>query len=123
MADYVPVFKPGEELTFTAAADIVGGRLVRIVGNNSVQETSGVTAGWIGIAAQDAKAGQRVLVYSGGVQEPTVDGAVVAGDPLVAGPNGRVVAIGSVTNYAQVVGVALTAQPTAGQTARARFVR
>lgn len=123
MADYVPVFKPGEDITQTAADDIVGGRLVRVVGNNSVQETSAATGGWLGIAAQDAKAGERVLVTSGGVQEPIVNGAVVAGDVLVAAANGRVAAIGSVTDYSQVVGVALTAQPTAGQTVRARFAR
>ncbi|HEY1117266.1 MAG TPA: capsid cement protein [Acidimicrobiales bacterium] len=88
-----------------------------------MEETTGATSAWLGIAAQDAQAGQKVLVTSGGVQEPTVDGAVTAGDTLVAGPNGRVTAIGAGTDYSQVVGIALTSQPTAGLLCRARFIR
>ncbi|MEV1295785.1 capsid cement protein [Pseudonocardia sp. NPDC049635] len=123
MADYVPVFKPGEDLTMTAAADIVGGRLVRVSGNNTVQETSAATSGWLGIATQDAKSGSKVTVTSGGVQEPTVAAAVVAGDVLIPAADGRVTPIAAAEDYSQVVGIALTAQPTAGQKCRARFIR
>lgn len=123
MADYVPVFKPGEDLTFTAGAAIVGGRLVAISGANTVTETGGATAAWIGVATQDAASGAKVAVTSGGVQEVTAAAAVVAGDILIPAATGRVTPIGAGTTYSQVVGVALTAAAGAGSTVRVRFVR
>jgi hypothetical protein len=33
MADYLPKFKPGQAVTFTASADVTGGRLVAVTGN------------------------------------------------------------------------------------------
>lgn len=123
MADYIPVFKPGEDLTMTAGATIVGGRLVAVSAANTVTETSAATAAWLGVATQDAASGARVGVTSGGVQELIVNAAVAVGDVLIPAATGRVAPIGAGTNYAQVVGIALTAQSTAGQTCRARLVR
>lgn len=123
MGDYVPVFKPGEDITLTAGAAITGGQLVALSAANTVVPTSAATGAWIGVAAQDAASGEKVAITAGGVQEPLVGSAVVVGDRLIPAASGRVVPIGAGTDYSQVVGIALTAQSTAGQPVRARFVR
>lgn len=123
MGDYIPVFKPGTDVTYTAGAAIVGGRLVALSAAETVTETSASTAAWMGVAKQDAASGSKVAVTSGGVQELIVDSAVAVGDVLVPAANGRVAPIGAGTNYAHVVGVAQTAQSTAGQTCRAKMAR
>lgn len=123
MADYIPVFKPGTDVTFTAGAAVVGGRLVALSAAETVIETSASTAAWMGVASQDAASGAKVAVTSGGVQELIVSAAVTVGDVLVPAAAGRVAPIGAGTNYAHVVGVALTAQSTAGQTCRAKLAR
>lgn len=122
MADYIPVFKPGEDLTMTAAATITGGQLVYVSAANSVTPTAGATAAWLGVATTDATSGQKVGITSGGVQEITASGAVAVGDVLIPASNGRVAAIGAGTNYAQVVGIALTAAAD-GAKPRVRMVR
>lgn len=123
MADYIPVFKPGEDLTMTAGGAIVGGRLVVLSAANTVVEASAASDKWLGVATMDAASGTKVGVTSGGVQEVTVNAAVAVGDVLIPAASGRVTPIAAGTNYAQVVGIALTAQGTAGQTCRVRFVR
>lgn len=122
MADYVSVFKPGEDLTMTAAATITGGQLVYVSAANSVTPTAGATAAWLGVATTDAANGAKVGITSGGVQEVTASGAVAVGDVLIPAAAGKVAAIGGGTNYAQVVGIALTAAADAAK-ARVRFVR
>lgn len=123
MADYIPVFKPGQDLTMTAGADVVGGELVFVSAANAVQKTSGATAAWLGVATTDAASGAKVGVTSGGVQDLIASAAIAVGDVLIPAANGRVAPIGAGTNYAQVVGIALTAQATAGQTARVKMAR
>lgn len=123
MADYIPVFKPGEDITQTAGAAIVGGRLVAVSGANTVTETSGATAAWLGVARQDAASGAKVVVTSGGVQEIVAGAAVAAGDVLIPAATGRVVPIGAGTNYAQVVGVALSAAGAGGTAVRVKMAR
>lgn len=123
MADYVPVFEDGDELTMAAGAAIVGGRLVVLSAANTVVESSGASAAWLGVATTDAASGAKVGVVSGGVQEVAVNAAVAVGDVLIPAASGRVTPIAAGTDYAQVVGIALTAQGTAGQTCRVRFVR
>ncbi|QJY46662.1 capsid cement protein [Pseudonocardia broussonetiae] len=123
MADYIPVFKPGTDVTFTAGAAITGGRLVALSAAETVIETSATTAAWMGAAVQDAASGAMVGVTSGGVQELIVNAAVAVGDILVPAANGRVTPIAAGTNYAHVVGIATTAQSTAGQTCRVKMAR
>lgn len=123
MADYVPVFKPGQDMTFTAGAAITGGELVYASAAGAVQKTSGATAAWLGVATRDADTGEKVGVTSGGVQELIAGSAIAVGDVLIPAANGRVAPIGVSTDYSQVVGVALTAQPTTGQKCRVRMAR
>ncbi len=122
MAEYVPVFKPGEDITLTAGAAITGGRLVRASAASTVVETSAAVASWIGVATTDAASGGKVGITSGGVQEVTASGAVAVGDVVIPAANGRVAAIGAGTNYAQQVGIALTAAAD-GALVRVKFAR
>lgn len=122
MADYVPVFKPGEDLTMTAGGTITGGQLVSVSAANTVIATAAATGAWLGVATTDATSGQKVGITSGGVQELTASGAIAAGDVLIPASAGRVAAIGAGTTYSQVVGIALTAAADAAK-ARVRMVR
>lgn len=123
MADYVPVFKPGEDITLTAGAAITGGQLVYVSAANTVLLTSAATAAWLGVATTDAASGAKVGVTSGGVQEVVAGGAVAAGANVIPAADGKVVTIGAETNYARVVGIALTAAAADGDKIRVRFVR
>jgi predicted RecA/RadA family phage recombinase len=123
MGDYIPVFKPGDDITMTAGAAITSGELVYVSAANAVQKTAGANAAWLGVATTDAASGAKVGITSGGVQELVVAAAVVAGDVLISAANGRVTPLASETNYARVVGIALTAQPTTGQKCRVKMAR
>lgn len=124
MADYIPVIEDRDaSFTMTAGGAIVGGRLVVVSAANTVIEGSAASGAWLGVATQDAASGAKVGVVSGGIQELPVNAAVVAGDVLIGAATGRVTPIAAGTNYSQVVGVALTAQSTAGQTCRVRMAR
>ncbi|ORL01558.1 capsid cement protein [Prescottella equi] len=106
MADHTPDYLTGAAVTFLASADVTGGQLVAISGNESVAPTSAATAAWRGVAAFDAKAGDGVTVLSGGVHTLTSTGAIAAGAVVIAAAGGKVAAIGSGTDYSQVVGIA-----------------
>ncbi len=121
MSDYVPVFKPGDDLTLTAGSAITGGQLVSLSAANTVVPVSAATAAWMGIALQDAASGAPVVVSAQGVHEVAVAAAVVAGDVVIPAATGRVTPIGGGTTYSQQVGVALTAQAVVGQTCRVLF--
>lgn len=108
MADYLPKFKPGQAVTFTASADVTGGRLVEITGNRSVGPAGADSAKVAGVAAQDTKAGESVTVYTraGGVHGLVASGAVAAGAKVSAAATGKVQTVGSTENP---VGLALEA--------------
>ncbi|AEA27916.1 hypothetical protein Psed_5789 [Pseudonocardia dioxanivorans CB1190] len=123
MADYIPIFKPGDDITMTAGAAINAGELCYVSAANTVQKTAAAVEDWLGVATTDAPSGGKVGITSGGVQELAVAAAVVAGDVLISAANGRVTPIASETNYARVVGIALTAQSTTGQKCRVKMAR
>ncbi|KDA05557.1 hypothetical protein DC31_13875 [Microbacterium sp. CH12i] len=108
MADYLPKFKPGQAVTFTASANVVGGRLVEVTGNRTVGPAGADAADVVGVAAFDALAGDPVTVYMrpGGVHPLTASAAIVAGVKVSAAAAGKIQTIGSTTNP---VGLALEA--------------
>lgn len=108
MADYLPKFKPGQAVTFTASADVTGGRLVAITGNRTVGPAGADSAAVVGVAGFDAKAGERVTVFTraGGVQQLTANGAVSAGVKVSAAAAGKIQTLGTTTNP---IGLALEA--------------
>lgn len=107
MADYVPLFKPGQAITRQASAAITGGRMVVVSGNGTVAESAGASAAWVGVAGFDCASGDQVTVYAGGVQRPIASGAITAGDIVVTAAAGRVVT-NAAPGAGQQVGVALS---------------
>jgi predicted RecA/RadA family phage recombinase len=108
MADYLPKFKPGQAVTFSVSADVTGGRLVAITGNRSVGPAGADSAAVVGVASRDAKAGERVTVFTraGGVQQLTASGAIAAGAKVSSAAAGKVQTVGATTNP---IGLALEA--------------
>ncbi len=86
MADYTPVFLPGEAISLTASGTIAGGDPVEVSGNGTVAKAAGAnSAKVVGMAGNDAAANARVTVYSRGtVHEGLADGGITAGDQVVA---------------------------------------
>lgn len=138
MSDYLPVFKPGENITLSASAAIVGGQLLVVSGSGTVAPAAAASApGWVGVAAFDAASGVRVGVASGGVQELICTTAVVAGDLVVSsGTAGQVASVaattataaataataGDINSTRAIVGLALTSA-AAGAKARIKMER
>lgn len=116
MADHTHLFNPGAAVTFTAEVAVVGGRLVEVSGNREVSPATAKTAAWVGAAAFDAAAGDKVTVLRGGVQKILASGAITAGGLVVAATDGKVIALAAVTtptaadvtDTRAIVGVALT---------------
>ncbi|MDQ4502176.1 capsid cement protein [Sinomonas sp. ASV322] len=116
MSTHIHLFDPGATVTFTAAADVAAGQLLAVAGNRSVSPAAAKSAAWIGAAAFDAKAGEKVAVLRGGVQRLTASGTVAAGTLVVAAAGGKVAALAPVTtptpadvaDTRAVVGIALT---------------
>jgi hypothetical protein len=108
MADYLPKFKPGQAVTFTASADVTGGRLVAITGNRTVGPAGADSAAVVGVAGFDAKAGERVTVFTraGGVQQLTASGAIAAGVKVSSAAAGKIQTLGTTANP---IGLALEA--------------
>ena len=47
MPEYAPIYKPGQEITRTASADITGGQLVVVSGNDTVAPSAADSAAWL----------------------------------------------------------------------------
>ncbi|MDE9364579.1 DUF2190 family protein [Luteipulveratus sp. YIM 133132] len=121
MADYLPLFKPGTDLTMAVTADVVGGQVVELTGVESVGPAGAASTKWFGVAGYDAKAGSRVVVYKGGTQRPVASGAVAVGDLVTTAAGGKVVTAAT-PSVGAFVGVAVSAA-TDGQTVLIDFVR
>lgn len=115
MADYLPQFSPGDAVTFTASADVTGGRLVEITGDRTVAHAAAGSTKVAGVAGFNAAEGELVTVYSGAVQRPIAAGAIAAGDRVAAAADGKVATAESGT-----IGLALAAAAD-GETASVRF--
>lgn len=108
MADHIPFWKPGADVTLTASAAVTGGQVVMISGNDSVAPASAASAAWFGVAAFDAAAGDKVTVHRGGVHPLTASGAIAAGANVITAAAGAVATLGAGTPD-QVVGIAVSA--------------
>jgi hypothetical protein len=108
MSDYIPRHTPGTAVTFSASADVIGGRLVIASGAKTVAPATADAANVVGVAGFDAKSGDQVTVYTRptGVHALVAAGAIAAGAQVAAGAAGKVVTIGESENP---VGIALEA--------------
>lgn len=112
MADYAPLFMPGDVITCVTSADVTGGRLVEVSGSGTVAHAGAASAKVVGVAAFDAASGTNVSVHGRGqVHISTAAGAITAGDRVNAAATGTVATgVAALTN----VGIAMT---TAADTA------
>lgn len=122
MADYVPLFTPGQDFTSQASAAITGGQILAVSGSGTVAPAGANAKNWVGVATQDASNGDKVGVTSGGVQRLTASGAVTAGDLVVCAAAGQVSTLAAaaataaasaqtqtdIENTRAIVGLALT---------------
>lgn len=90
MADYQPKFLPGREVTFTASADVTGGRVVVITGDESVAHSAGPSAKVAGVAMYDALAGEKVVVQSLATHRLIASGEITPGDAVASAADGKV---------------------------------
>lgn len=112
MAEYAPLFMPGDVITCTTSAAVTGGRLAAVSGNGVVAHAGAASTAVIGVFAHDAASGALVAVHGRGqVHVSTAAGAITAGDRVNAAATGTVAtAAAAVAN----IGVAMT---TAADTA------
>ncbi|MGO5255085.1 capsid cement protein [Collinsella sp. LCP21S3_D3] len=104
MSDYLPQFKPGQTVTFTASAAVKGGQCVEVTGDRRVAATSGASTKYIGVAGHSAAAESKVVVHlRGHVQLVKAKGAVTAGQHVVTAVDGCVAA-----NETNPIGLAIT---------------
>jgi len=95
MGDYVPKFAPGAAVTFTASADVIGGRLVEVSGDRMVAHAAADSDSIAGVAARDTKAGESVLVFGSAVHRLIAADAIAAGGSVSAAADGKASAAGS----------------------------
>lgn len=122
MAEYQPLYKPGQAITRAASGTITGGQLVIVSGSGTVAASTAATHSWLGVAGFDVVSGQNVTVFGGGVQRLTATGSITAGNTVEAATAGTVAAHTNGTNDVNIIGVALTTV-TNGQTVEVAFVR
>lgn len=122
MADYLPLYKPGDSITRQASATIVGRQVLVVSGSGTVAPSSAASGAWLGVAAFDAASGEQVTVHKGGTHLLTASGSITAGARVAAAAAGAVADFAAGTDYSQVVGIALTTV-TNGQLVEVDLVR
>lgn len=123
---------PGDHITVTAGATIVGGQMVKLSANRTVIPTAATAeARVLGVALYNAASGDtNVTVATDGVWPLTASGAIAAGDDLVGAAAGAVAALAAaagavaadINNARNVVGMALEAI-TNTNTGRCKLMR
>lgn len=98
MADGVPFFKPGDDLTGHCTAAVVGQKLVAISGNVQADGTysiaqAGAGVVCVGVAMRDGAIGDRIPMVTEGVIGIVSTGALAAGTEVQAGANGEIIAL------------------------------
>jgi hypothetical protein len=69
MAEYIPIFKPGQAITLKASASITGKQVVAVSGSGTVAPAGAASTAFVGVAGFDAATNDNVTIYAGGVQE------------------------------------------------------
>ena len=120
MAEYIPLFKPGNAVPRVASATITAGQVLAVSGSGTVGPAGANALNWVGVAGFDAASGDTVTTFAGGVQRLVASGGITAGDLVVCAASGAVSTLaavttptaGDVTNTRAIIGVALTTATT-----------
>lgn len=107
MAQYLPLFRPGQTVTFGATSDVTGGHPVQVgTDDRSVAPAEAASTTYIGVAGHDAAAGEKVTVEVGSpIHLLVASGSVDLGEKVEAAGGGRV----RTATTGTVIGTALTA--------------
>lgn len=116
MAEFLPLFKPGQSYTATTSADVTAGQALIVSGDGTVGPGTANSIAYAGVAAADATNGNVVTVYRPAVAWMTSSGAITAGAQVVLAASGAVSALAAVstptaadvTNTRATVGLAMT---------------
>lgn len=116
MAEFLPLFKPGESYTATLSADVTAGQALIITGDGTVGPGTANSIAYCGVAGADASNGGVVTVFAPKVAWMTSSGAITAGTQVTLAASGAVQALAAVTtptaadvtNTRATIGVALT---------------
>lgn len=92
MGQYLPLFRPGDTVTFTATAAVTGGQPVEVsTADRGVAPAAAASAKYVGVAGHDAATGETVTIEIGKpIHELTASGAVTRGQKLEAAGSGKV---------------------------------
>lgn len=107
MAQYLPLFRPGQTVTFDVTSDVTGGTPVQLgTADRSVAPAGAASTTYVGVAGHDAAIGDKVTVEVGGpIHLLIAAGAIARGAAVEAAAGGAV----QTATTGTVIGVALTA--------------
>jgi len=110
VSDYLPKHVPGVAISLTASANLTGGRVLVVTGEQTVAHAGADAPLIAGVASRDVKSGERVGVYPlGGVHRLTAAGPITAGAAVATAAAGKVSASGD-----NKIGTALSAAAADG---------
>jgi len=115
MSDYVPLYEGDVPSSHTTSGAVVGGNMLAVSGDGTVNVAGANAVNWVGVAAFDAASGARVTIHRSGVQLLVASGSITAGDQVVCAASGKVSTLAAVTtptaadvtNTRAIVGIAL----------------
>lgn len=92
MAQYLPLFRPGQTVTFDVTTAVTGGTPVEVgTADRSVAPAAAASTKYVGIAGHDAAVGDKVTVEVGNpIHLMTASGPVTRGAELETAGVGRV---------------------------------
>lgn len=119
MADYTPVYLPGQTWSATVSAAVTGGQLVAVSATGTIGPAGAASLAVVGVAAHDqlTVGGKVTVILNKVIHETVASGAITAGDNLLSAAGG-LVATGAAAVGTRI-GIALT---TAANAALVRWV-
>lgn len=92
MVNYLPLYRPGETVTFNVTTAVTGGQAVEVgTADMSVAPAGVASAKYVGVAGHDAAIGDKVTVEVGKpIHELEAAGAVTRGTKLELAADGTV---------------------------------
>ncbi|MBW8025297.1 DUF2190 family protein [Clavibacter michiganensis subsp. michiganensis] len=90
--NYVPLFRPGQTVTFGVTTGVTAGQLVEVgAADRTVTPAAAASSKVVGVAAHDAAIGDNLTVeISKPIHELVVAGAVTRGQRLESATDGKV---------------------------------